>query len=87
MVDPVPSPREPRASAEVRGAAAVATTFSGRARVAQAALVHGSVGPRLGRAAGRPRVVFKFTIAGEKVVAIDLIAGDEELRTLDLVML
>ncbi len=49
------------ASRQVRGAAAVAETFSGRARFAQPALVNGAVGavwaPR-----GRPRVVFGFTI-------------------------
>jgi Sigma-70, region 4 len=58
------------ASREVRGAAAVADTFSGRARAAQPALVNGSVGavwaPR-----GRPRVVFGFTITRGKIVEID----------------
>jgi RNA polymerase sigma factor (sigma-70 family) len=71
---------------EVRGAAAVAETFSGRARFAQPALVNGAVGavwaPR-----GRPRVVFGFTITRGKIVAIDLVADPERLRQLDLAIL
>ena len=46
---------------EVRGAAAVAETFSGRARFAQPALVNGAVGA-MWAPGGRPRVVFGFTI-------------------------
>ena len=49
------------ASREVRGAAAVAKTFSGRARFAQPALVNGAVGA-VWAPGGRPRVVFGFTI-------------------------
>src|SRR5438067_5451461 len=59
------------AAREVRGAPAVAGTFAGRARFAQPALVNGAAGavwaPR-----GRPSVVFGFTIARGKIVAIDL---------------
>ena len=53
------------AQAEVRGAAAVADTFKGRARVAQLALVDGAVGA-VWAPGGRPRVVFGFTIAGSE---------------------
>jgi hypothetical protein len=74
------------ASAEVRGAKAVADTFKGRARAAQLALVNGASG-LVCLGGGQPRVVFEFTIAGEKVVAIDLIADPERLRSLDLVIL
>ena len=74
------------ASKEVRGAPAVADTFSGRAWFAQPALVNGAAGavwaPR-----GRPRVVFGFTIARGKIVAIDLVADPERLRQLDLAVL
>jgi hypothetical protein len=38
-------------------------------------------------AQGGRRVVFAFTIAGEKIVAIDLIADPEHLGRLDLEML
>ena len=71
---------------EVRGAAAVAERFSGRARFAQAALVHGAVGA-VWAPGGQPRVVFGFTITGGKIVAIDLLADPERLRQLDLAVL
>jgi RNA polymerase sigma-70 factor (ECF subfamily) len=74
------------ASAEVRGAAAVAETFSGRARAAQPALVNGAAG-LVWAPGGRPRVVFGFTITGGKIVAIDLVADPERLGQLDLAIL
>ena len=74
------------ASGEVRGAAAVAETFSGRARFARPALVDGVVGA-VWAPGGRPRVVFAFTIRGGKIVAIDLLADPERLRQLDLAIL
>jgi RNA polymerase sigma-70 factor (ECF subfamily) len=77
---------EASAESEVRGAAAVADTFSGRARVAQPALVDGAVG-LVWAVGGRPRVVFGITITGGKIVEIDLIADPERLRRLDLAVL
>jgi RNA polymerase sigma-70 factor (ECF subfamily) len=74
------------ASKEVRGAAAVAGTFSGRARVAQPALVNGAVG-LVWASRGRPRVVFDLTIAGGKIVGIELVADPERLRHFDLTIL
>jgi hypothetical protein len=74
------------ASSEVRGAKAVADTFSGRARVARLALVNGAVGA-VWAPGGQPRVVFGFTITGGKIVAIDLVADPESLRQLDLKVL
>jgi hypothetical protein len=74
------------ASPEVRGAAAVAGTFAGRARAARPALVDGAVG-LVWPARGRPRVVFGFTFAGEKIVAVELVADPERLRRLDLAVL
>jgi RNA polymerase sigma-70 factor (ECF subfamily) len=74
------------ASREVRGAPAVADTFSGRARVAQPALVNGAVGAVWAQG-GRPRVVFDFTITGGMIVEIELVADPERLRQLDLVVL
>jgi len=71
------------ASREVRGAAAVADTFSGRARAAQPALVNGAVG-LVWAPDGRPRVVFSFTITRGKIVEINLLADPERLRQLDL---
>src|SRR5205809_3982755 len=74
------------ATAEVRGAADVAETFKGRAQAAQLALVNGTAG-LVWAAGGRPRVVFAFTIARGKIVAIDLVADPERLRQLDLTVL
>jgi RNA polymerase sigma factor (sigma-70 family) len=74
------------ASEELRGAPAVAGQFSGRAQVAQPALVDGAVG-LVWAPGGQPRVVFDFTIAGGKVVAIEMVADSERLGQLDLVVL
>ncbi len=74
------------AAGELRGAAAVAGTFSGRARFAQPALVNGAPG-LVWAPGGRPRVLFGFTIARGKIVAIELVADPERLRGLDLVIL
>jgi RNA polymerase sigma-70 factor (ECF subfamily) len=71
---------------EVRGALAVAETFSGRARAAQPALVNGAAGA-VWAPGGQPRIVFSFTITRGKIVAIDLLADPERLRQLDLVVL
>jgi RNA polymerase sigma factor (sigma-70 family) len=71
---------------EVRGAAAVAETFAGRARAARPALVDG-VPAAVWAPGGRPRVVLGFTIAGGRIVGIDLLADPERLRQLDLAVL
>jgi Sigma-70, region 4 len=65
------------ASAEVEGASAVATTFSGRARAAGAVWAPG----------GQPRVAFGFMIAHKKIVGIEMIADPMRLSELDLVFL
>jgi ketosteroid isomerase-like protein len=70
------------ADAEVRGAAAVAATFSGRARTARPALVDGAAGA-VWAPGGRPRVVFGFTIADGRIVAIDLLADPDHLDRLE----
>jgi RNA polymerase sigma-70 factor (ECF subfamily) len=74
------------ASREVRGATAVAGTFSGRARFAQPTLIDGAVGA-VWAPGGRPRIVFGFTITRGKIVEIHLVADAERLRQLDLVVL
>jgi len=71
------------AASEVRGAAAVAATFFGRAKGAQPALVDGSAG-LVWAPGGRPRVVFAFTIEGGRIAAVDLIADPERLDRLEL---
>lgn len=74
------------ASAEVRGAPAVARQFLGRALGAQPALINGAVG-LVWAPSGKPRVVFGFTITGEVVAAIDMVADPTRLRQLDLAFL
>jgi RNA polymerase sigma-70 factor (ECF subfamily) len=71
---------------EVRGAAAVAETFAGRARAAQPALVDGAVGLAWAPG-GRPKAVFDLTISDGKIVAIDVILDADHLGELDLVLL
>ncbi len=74
------------ASKEVRGASAVAATFSGRARAARPALVDGAAG-LVWAPGGRPRIVFAFTITRGKIVEIELVAEPERIRQLDLAIL
>ena len=74
------------ATKEVRGAAAVAESFAGRARFAQPALVNGAVGA-VWAPGGQPRVVFGFTITRGKIAEIDLVADPQRLGQLDLVIL
>jgi RNA polymerase sigma-70 factor (ECF subfamily) len=74
------------ASSEVRGAHAVAGTFSGRARAAQLALIDGVVGAVWAQG-GRPRVVFGFTVEDGKIVGIEMLADPDRLGELDLAVL
>jgi RNA polymerase sigma factor (sigma-70 family) len=74
------------AEAEVRGVAAVAGFFSGRAQAARLALVDGVAGA-VWATGGRPRVVFGFTITDGKISAISLDGDPALLRELDLVFL
>jgi RNA polymerase sigma factor (sigma-70 family) len=74
------------ATAEVRGAPAVASTFSGRAGAAQPALINGAAGA-VWASGGRPHVVFAFTITHGKIAEIELVADREQLRGLDLAVL
>jgi RNA polymerase sigma factor (sigma-70 family) len=70
------------AAAEVRGAAAVAGTFSGRAQTARPALVDGAPGA-VWAPGGRPRVAFGFTVADGRILAIDLLADPERLARVE----
>ncbi|HEY4626161.1 MAG TPA: sigma-70 family RNA polymerase sigma factor [Blastococcus sp.] len=74
------------AEAEVRGARAVARTFSGRARAARLALVDGEPGAVWAQD-GTPRVVFAFTVTDGRVSEIELLADTELLGQLDLAFL
>jgi RNA polymerase sigma-70 factor (ECF subfamily) len=70
-------------AAEVRGATAVAETFSGRALGASLVLLDGYAGA-LWMMGDAPRVAFAFTLDGERIVEIELLADPEVLSTLDV---
>ena len=70
---------------EVRGAAAVAGVFSGRALAAQPALIDGTVGI-VWAPGGHPKVVWDVTTVDGKIVQFDMIAATESLDELDLVI-
>ena len=74
------------AAAEVRGAAAVAETFAGRARAARLALVDG-VAAVVWAQGGTVRAVFTFTVTGGKITEIGLLAGPERLSRFDVAYL
>jgi RNA polymerase sigma factor (sigma-70 family) len=76
----------PKLAPEVRGAAAVAEAFAGRARGAQLALVDGAVGA-VWAPGGRPRAVFRFTVSDGKIAEIDVIVDPERVRGLEVVLL
>jgi Sigma-70, region 4 len=71
--------------AEVRGASAVAGTFSGRALAAQPALIDGFVG-MVWAVGGRPKVAWDLTISHGKIVHIDMLAARDSLDALDVIL-
>jgi RNA polymerase sigma factor (sigma-70 family) len=66
-----------------RSAAAQALAFAQRARLARPALVNGAAGLVVA-ADGRALSVMGFTVAGGRIVEIDILADPERLRRLDL---
>jgi len=72
--------------AELRGPAAVAETFAGRARAAQLAVIDGAVG-LVWAQGGKPRVVFDLTVAGRVIAAVEILADPERLAQLEIEML
>jgi RNA polymerase sigma factor (sigma-70 family) len=73
-------------TAEIRGGAAVAQTFKGRARAARLALVDGAVGLAV-VLQGRLRILLGLTIADGRITAIDAIADPEHVAQLDVQIL
>jgi ketosteroid isomerase-like protein len=71
------------AASVIRGAEAVANTFSGQARAARPALINGAVGA-VWAPGGKPRVVLGMTFADGKIVAINAFADPDRLGELDL---
>jgi RNA polymerase sigma-70 factor (ECF subfamily) len=81
LLDPAAVARSPEGVAE--GARAVAGMFAGRAQAARPALLDGIPGLVWAKA-GTIRVAFRFTFAGERVAAIDLVADPDELARMDI---
>jgi RNA polymerase sigma factor (sigma-70 family) len=73
------------AEAEARGADAVARTFAGRARHARVAYIDGFAG-LVWTVDRRPRVVFCFSVEGDRVTRIELVMDPARISDLDLEM-
>jgi RNA polymerase sigma-70 factor, ECF subfamily len=72
--------------AEIRGAAAVAETFKGRAQAAKPALVDGDLGVAV-IFGGQLRIVLRLTIAGNRIAAVEAVADPERIGDIDLEVL
>jgi RNA polymerase sigma-70 factor (ECF subfamily) len=73
-------------AAELRGAAAVAETFKGRAQAAKPALVDGAVGIAV-IMGGRLRLMLRLTIAENRIATIEAVADPAQLRELNWTVL
>ena len=73
------------APTEVLGAAAVARTFSGRAQAAEGATIDGDAGA-VWAPGGVPKVVFRFVIAGDRIVAIAMLSDPAQVSALAVVV-
>ncbi len=69
--------------AEIRGAAAVAETFKGRAQAAKPALVDGEMAIAV-IFGGKLRIVLQLTIAGDRIAAVEAVADAECIGQFDL---
>jgi RNA polymerase sigma-70 factor (ECF subfamily) len=67
---------------ELRGAAAVANSFKGRAQAARPALMDGGVGVAV-VLGGQLRIALRITFANNRIAEIEAVADPERLRTLD----
>jgi RNA polymerase sigma factor (sigma-70 family) len=74
------------ALAEIRGAAAVAETFKGRAQAAKPALVDGALALAV-IFGGRLRIVLRLTITGERIAAVEAVADAERIGEFDVEVL
>lgn len=73
----------PQLAPQMRGAAAVAEAFKGRAAAAQKALIDGVVGITWAPG-GKPRVVFDIAIVDGRIAAIEVLADPEYLGELEV---
>jgi RNA polymerase sigma-70 factor (ECF subfamily) len=71
---------------ETRGGVAVARFWSGRAQAARRAIVDGAAG-LCWAPDGPPKVVLRFTLAGERITTIELVGDPGRMRQIDLLLL
>ncbi|WP_407148873.1 sigma-70 family RNA polymerase sigma factor [Bradyrhizobium sp. ORS 86] len=71
---------------EIRGAAAVAEAFKGRAKAGKPALVDGEIGVAV-ILGGQLRLVLRVTIAGDRIAAIEAVAEPGQIETFDVEVL
>lgn len=74
------------ATREIRGGSEVANACAGRAKDAQPALVNGAAGA-VWAPGGKPRIIFSFTLAHGKIVAIEMIGDPLRLSQIELTIL
>ena len=72
--------------AEIRGAAAVAETFKGRAQAAKLALVDGAMALAVVMG-GELRIVLRLTITEDRIAAVEAVADAERIGKFELRML
>ena len=72
--------------AEIRGAAAVAEIFKGRAQAAKPALVDGAMALAV-ILDGELRIVLRMTIGGERISAVEAVADAEQIGGFDVEVL
>jgi ketosteroid isomerase-like protein len=68
--------------AEIRGAAAVAETFKGRAQAAKPALVDGAMALAV-IFGGQLRIVLRLTIAADRIAEVEAVADAERISRFD----
>jgi len=71
---------------EIRGAAAVAEAFKGRAKAGRPALVDSEIGIAV-ILGGQLRLVLRVTIAGDRIAAIEAVAEPGQIETFDVEVL
>jgi RNA polymerase sigma-70 factor (ECF subfamily) len=72
--------------AEIRGAAAVAETFKGRAQAAKPALVDGALALAVSFG-GQLRIVLRLTISGDRIAAVEAMADAGQIGEFDVEVL
>lgn len=72
--------------AEIRGAAAVAETFKGRAQAAKPALVDGALALAVSFG-GQLRIVLRLTISGDRIATVEAVADAGQIAEFDVEML